>query len=56
MAEQMLEGKLKSGDTAKVTLSDGKVVVEKVPAAEAEAEAIAEETQEGNKVSESKAE
>ena len=56
VAEQMLEGKLKSGDTAKVTLSDGKVVVEKVPAAEAEAEAIAEETQEGNKVSENKAE
>ena len=56
VAEQMLEGKLKSGDTAKVTLSDGKEVVEKVPAAEAEAEAIAEETQEGNKVSENKAE
>ena len=56
VAEQMLEGKLKSGDTAKVTLSDGKVVVEKVPAAEAEAEAIAEETQEGNRVSENKAE
>ena len=56
VAEQMLEGKLKSGDTAKVTLSDGKVVVEKVPAAEAEAEAIAEETQEVNKVSENKAE
>ena len=44
VAEQMLEGKLKSGDTAKVTLSDGKVVVEKVPTAEAEAEAIAETT------------
>ena len=56
VAEQMLEGKLKSGDTAKVTLSDGKVVVEKVPAAEAEDEAIAEETQEVNKVSEDKAE
>ncbi len=56
VAEQMLEGKLKSGDTAKVTLSDSKVVVEKVPAAEAEAETIAEETQEGNKVSENKAE
>ena len=39
VAEQMLEGKLKSGDTAKVTLSDGKVVVEKVPAAEAESSA-----------------
>ena len=56
VAEQMLGGKLKSGDTAKVTLSDGKVVVEKVPTAEAETEAIAEETQEGNKVSEDKAE
>ena len=56
VAEQMLEGKLKSGDTAKVTLSDGKVVVEKVPTAEAETEAIAEETQEVNKVSEDKAE
>ena len=56
VAEQMLEGKLKSGDTAKVTLSDGKVVVEKVPTAEAEDEAIAEETQEVNKVSEDKAE
>ena len=55
VAEQMLEGKLKSGDTAKVTLSDGKVVVEKVPTAEAEDEAIAEETQEVNKVSEDKA-
>ena len=44
VAEQMLEGKLKSGDTAKVTLSDGKVVVEKVPTAEAETEAIAETT------------
>ena len=43
MAEQMLEGKLKYGDTAKVTLHDGKVVVEKIPAAEAQAEAIAEE-------------
>ena len=39
VAEQMLEGKLKSGDTAKVTLSDGKVVVEKVPTAEAESSA-----------------
>ena len=56
VAEQMLEGKLKSGDTAKVTLSDGKVVVEKVPAAEGEDESIAEETQEVNKVSEDKAE
>ena len=56
VAEQMLEGKLKSGDTAKVTLSDGKVVVEKVPTAEAEDEAIAEKTQEVNKVSEDKAE
>ena len=46
VAEQMLEGKLQSGDTAKVALHDGKVVVEKVPAAEAEAEAIAQETEE----------
>ena len=45
VAEQMLEGKLKSGDTAKVTLHDGKVAVEKIPAAEAQAEAIAEEAE-----------
>ena len=51
VAEQMLEGTLKSGDTAKVTLRDGKVVVEKVPAAEAEAETIAEETQEAEEAS-----
>ena len=56
VAEQMLEGTLKSGDTAKVTLRDGKVVVEKVPAAEAEAETIAEETQESEEASENKAE
>ncbi len=48
VAEQMLEGTLKSGDTAKVTLRDGKVVVEKVPAAEAEAETIVEATQESD--------
>ena len=29
MAEQMLEGSLKSGDTAHVRLKDGKVVIEK---------------------------
>ena len=46
VAEQMLEGSLKSGDTAKVVLHDGKVAVEKVPAAEAEAETIAEAAQE----------
>ena len=46
VAEQMLEGTLKSGDTARVALRDGKVVVEKVPAAEAEAETIAEEAEE----------
>ena len=51
VAEQMLDGTLKSGDTAKVTLRDGKVVVEKVPAAEAEAETIAEETQEAEEAS-----
>jgi len=45
VAEQMLEGTLKSGDTARIVLHDGKVVVEKVPAAEAEAETIAEEVQ-----------
>ena len=56
VAEQMLEGTLKFGDTAKVTLRDGKVVVEKVPAAEAEAETIAEETQESEESSEDKAE
>ena len=56
VAEQMLEGTLKSGDTAKVTLRDGKVVVEKVPAAEAEAETIAEETQESEASSQDKAE
>ena len=48
VAEQMLEGTLKSGDTAKVTLREGKVVVEKVPAAEAEAETIVEATQEND--------
>ena len=48
VAEQMLEGTLKSGDTAKVTLRDGKVVVEKVPVAEAEAETIVEATQEND--------
>ena len=46
VAEQMLEGTLKSGDTARIVLHDGKVVVEKVPAAEAEAETIVEEVQE----------
>ena len=56
VAEQMLEGTLKSGDTAKVALRDGKVVVEKVPAAEAEAETIAEETQESEEASQDKAE
>ena len=29
VAEQMLEGQLKSGDTAHVRLKDGKVVIEK---------------------------
>ena len=29
VAEQMLEGKLQSGDTAHVCLKDGKVVIEK---------------------------
>ena len=29
MAEKMLEGELKSGDTAHVRLRDGKVVIEK---------------------------
>ena len=29
VAEQMLEGNLKSGDTAHVRLKDGKVVIEK---------------------------
>ena len=48
VAEQMLEGTLKSGDTAKVVLRDGKVVVEKIPAAEAEAETIAEEAEEAS--------
>ena len=52
VAEQMLEGKLKSGDTAKVTLRDGKVVVEKVPAAEAQAETIAETAQEAEETAE----
>ena len=56
VAEQMLEGKLKCGDTAKVTLHDGKVVVEKIPAAEAQAEAIAEETEEAAGEAESPAE
>ena len=56
VAEQMLEGTLKSGDTAKVALRDGKVVVEKVPAAEAEAETIAEETEESEEASQDKAE
>ena len=56
VAEQMLEGKLKYGDTAKVTLHDGKVVVEKIPAAEAQAEAIAEETEEAAGEAESPAE
>ena len=56
VAEQMLEGTLKSGDTAKVALRDGKVVVEKVPAAEAEAETIVEETEEAEEASQDKAE
>ena len=56
VAEQMLEGKLKYGDTAKVTLHDGKVVVEKIPAAEAQAEAIAEEAEEAAGEAESPAE
>ena len=51
VAEQMLEGSLKSGDTAKVVLHDGKVAVEKVPAAEAEAETIAEAAQETEEAS-----
>ena len=56
VAEQMLEGKLKYGDTAKVTLHDGKVVVEKIPATEAQAEAIAEEAEEAAGEAESPAE
>jgi len=56
VAEQMLEGKLKYGDTAKVTLHDSKVVVEKIPAAEAQAEAIAEEAEEAAGEAESPAE
>ena len=56
VAEQMLEGKLKYGDTAKVTLHDGKVVVEKIPAAEAPAEAITEEAAEAAGEAESPAE
>ena len=47
VAEQMLEGKLKSGDTARIRLQDGKVVIEAeaapaAPAAEEEAKAPAE--------------
>ena len=40
VAEKMLEGQLKSGDTAHVRLRDGKVVIESeaAPAAEAPAE------------------
>ena len=43
MAEQMLEGKLRSGDTAHIRLRDGKVVIDAgaAPAAEASAEAAA---------------
>ena len=43
VAEQMLEGKLRSGDTAHIRLRDGKVVIdaEAAPAAEAPAEAAA---------------
>ena len=43
VAEQMLEGKLRSGDTAHIRLRDGKVVIdaETAPAAEAPAEAAA---------------
>ena len=37
VAEQMLEGKLQSGDTARITLRDGKVTIEKeAPAAQVE--------------------
>ncbi len=36
VAEQMLEGKLRSGDTAHIRLRDGKVVIEAEPTAEAE--------------------
>ena len=46
VAEQMLEGNLKSGDTARVALRDGRIVVEKLPAADAQAETIAEAAQE----------
>ena len=47
VAEQMLEGKLKSGDTARIRLRDGKVVIEAeaapaAPAAEEETKAPAE--------------
>ena len=47
VAEQMLEGKLKSGDTARIRLQDGKVVIEAeaapaAPAAEEETKAPAE--------------
>ncbi len=36
VAEQMLEGKLRSGDTAHIRLRDGKVVIEAEPTAEVE--------------------
>ena len=47
VAEQMLEGKLKSGDTARIRLQDGKVVIEAeaapaAPASEEETKAPAE--------------
>ena len=47
VAEQMLEGKLRSGDTARIRLQDGKVVIEAeaapvAPAAEEETKAPAE--------------
>ena len=47
VAEQMLEGKLRSGDTARIRLRDGKVVIEAeaapaAPAAEEETKAPAE--------------
>ena len=43
VAEQMLEGKLQSGDTARICLQDGKVAIEKAaaPAQEAPADTAA---------------
>ena len=40
MAELMLEGKLKSGDTAHVRLRDGKVAIDSESAAPAETSAV----------------